>query len=66
MAAFEKLLTIPATHPVEVLFDPDDGSVILAQRATAHGNPMVVQIHAGALLDVARSLQVAAKAGGGE
>lgn len=63
MAAFERLLSVPATHPIEVLMDPDDGSVILSQRATAHGNPMVVQIPAGALRGVARCLETAAKAG---
>lgn len=60
MAAFESLLKIPAVHPVEVLFDPDDGSVILAQRSTPNGPQMVVQIPSHAIERVANVMRLAA------
>ena len=66
MAAFETLLKVPAIHAIEMLFDPDDGSVILAQRASQHGPRMVVQIPAHAITAVAQALTLASKANGEE
>lgn len=66
MAAFETLLKVPAIHPLEVLFDPDNGSIILAQRALPNGPRMVVQVPSHALKDVAKALTLASKANGEE
>lgn len=58
MAAFETLLKVPAVHAIEVLLDPDDGSLIIAQRDVRQ----VVQIPAHALESLAHSIEVARKA----
>lgn len=58
MAAFESLLVVPWVHDVEVLLDPDDGSLIIAQRDVRQ----VVQIPAHALESLAHSIEVAMKA----
>jgi len=56
VAAFETLLKVPAIHAIEVLFDPDDGSIILAQRASPNGPRMVVQVPSHALKEVGEAL----------
>lgn len=62
MSAFEKLLTVPAIHRIDVMRDRNNGSVILSQQPSENGCRMVVQIPSHALDVVAEMLALASKA----